>query len=341
MVLRDIYSKLLLTCILLWCAETAGAQDLRLYVGNSRGDDISVVDLASRKVVGDIKLGDRIHGVAVQSDGKRLFVTVESDRTLRIVDTATQQEVGSVKLSGRPNQVAVTPDGKYAVVPIRDGDKVDIVDVAKQEVVKSLPIKEPHNALNTGSNRYIFVSSMGSYEINVIDLEKMEYSAVIPAGGRPRPYAVSPDGKTMFTAVADLHGFVIVDVPDKRIIERVEMPAQHPTPHPLEYETPDTRTHGLAVTPDGTELWVTSLLDDCVYIYDVRAKKIVGKVPTGPSPNWLAFTPDGKYLCVSNADSDDVSVIDVKNRREVTRVKVGKVPKRLAIAIAPPAHVKR
>ena len=341
MVLRNIYLKILLTCILLWCVETAGAQDLRLYVGNSRGDDISVVDLASLKVVGDIRLGDRIHGVAVQPDGKRLFVTVESDRTLRIVDTATQREVGSVKVSGRPNQVAVTPDGKYAVVPIRDGDKVDIVDVAKQEVVKSLPIKEPHNALNTGSNRYIFVSSMGSHEINVIDLEKMEYSAVIPVGGRPRPYALSPDGKTMFTAVADLHGFVVVDVPDKRVIERVEMPAQHPTPHPLEYETPDTRTHGLAVTPDGTELWVTSLLDDCVYIYDVRARKIVGKVATGPSPNWLAFTPDGKYLCVSNADSDDVSVIDVKNRREVTRVKVGKVPKRLAIAIAPPAHVKR
>ena len=340
MVLMNIYLKILLTCSLLWCA-TAGAQDLRLYVGNSRGDDISVVDLASLKVVGDIKLGDRIHGVAVQSDGKRLFVTVESDRTLRIVDTATQREVGSVKVSGRPNQVAVTPDGKYAVVPIRDGDKVDIVDVAKQKVVKSLPIKEPHNALNTGSNRYIFVSSMGSHEINVIDLEKMEYSAVIPAGGRPRPYAVSPDGKTMFTAVADLHGFVIVDVPDKRVIERVEMPAQHPTPHPLEYETADTRTHGLAVTPDGTELWVTSLLDDCVYIYDVRAKKIVGKVATGPSPNWLAFTPDGRYLCVSNADSNDVSVIDVKNRREVTRVKVGKVPKRLAVAIAPPVHVKR
>ncbi len=338
---RNIYLEILLTCILLWCAETAGAQDLRLYVGNSRGDDISVVDLASLKVVGDIKLGDRIHGVAVQSDGKRLFVTVESDRTLRIVDTATQREVGSVKVSGRPNQVAVTPDGKYAVVPIRDGDKVDIVDVAKQKVVKSLPIKEPHNALNTGSNRYIFVSSMGSHEINVIDLEKMEFSAVIPAGGRPRPYAVSPDGRTMFAAVADLHGFVIVDVPDKRVIERVEMPAQHPTPHPLEYETADTRTHGLAVTPDGTELWVTSLLDDCVYVYDVRAKKIVGKVATGPSPNWLAFTPDGKYLCVSNADSNDVSVIDVKNRREVTRVKVGKVPKRLAVAIAPPAHVKR
>ncbi len=311
------------------------AENLRLYVGNSRGDDVSIIDLASLKVVGDIKLGERIHGVAVQPDGKRLFVTVESDHTLRIIDTATQQTIGTVKVSGRPNQVAVTPDGRYVAVPIRDGDKVDIVDVTKQQVVKSLPIKEPHNALNIGSNRYFFVSSMGSHEINVIDLEKMDYSAVIPVGGRPRPYAVSADTKTMYVAVADLHGFMVVDVPDKKVLQKVEMPAEHATPHPLQYETADTRTHGLALTPDGSELWVSSLLDDCVYVYDVKAGKIVGKVPTGAGPNWLAFTPDGKILSVSNADSDDVSIINVKTRTEITRIKVGKVPKRLTFALAP------
>lgn len=332
---------MLLAGLLMWGSAIGGAQNLRLYVGNSRGDDISIVDLATFKVVGDVKLGERIHGVAVQPDGKRLFATVESDHTLRIVDTATGHTVGTVKLSGRPNQVAVTPDGKYVAVPIRDGDKVDIVDVAKQEVIKSLPIKEPHNALSTNSNRYLYVSAMSGHEIDIIDLEKMDYSAHIPVGGRPRPYVVSADGKTMFVALAELHGFVIVDVPERKVVDRVEMPAQHPTPHPLQYESADTRTHGLALTPDGGELWVTSLLDDCVYIYDIKAKRFVGKVPTGGGPNWLAFTPDGKYLAVSNADSDDVSIIDARNRREVTRVKVGKVPKRLAIAIAPGHSTRR
>jgi YVTN family beta-propeller protein len=139
----------------------------------------------------------------------------------------------------------------------------------------------------------------------------------------------------MFVAVSDLHGFVIVDIPDKKVLERVEMPAEHSTLRPVQYESADTLTHGLALTPDGRELWVSSLLDDCVYIYDVKAKKIVGRVSTGVGPNWLAFTPDGKYLCVSNTDSDDVSIIDVKNRRQATRLKVGRVPKRLAVAIAP------
>lgn len=322
-----------LACLLL-CATVCSAENLRLYVGNSRGDDVSVVDLTSLKVTGDIKLGERVHGVAVQPDGKRLFATVESDNTLRIVDLKTGG-METIKVSGRPNQVAVTPDGKHVVVPIRDGDRVDIVDVAKKEVVKSLTIKEPHNALDAGSNRYVFVSSMGSHEINIIDLEKMDYSAVLPAGGRPRPYVVSPDGKTMYVAVADLHGFDIVDIAEKKVRERVEMPAEHPTPHPLQYESADTRTHGLALTPDGSELWVTSLVDDCLYIYDVKTKKIVGKVKTGAGPNWLAFTPDGKLVSVSNSDSDDVSIIDVKSRSEVARIKVGKAPKRLAIAVAP------
>jgi YVTN family beta-propeller protein len=70
-----------------------------------------------------------------------------------------------------------------------------------------------------------------------------------------------------------------------------------------------------------------------MYIYDVKAKKITGRVSTGEGPNWIVFTPDGKDACISNTDTDDVSVIDVKTRREVTRVKVGKVPKRLAVAV--------
>ena len=329
---------MLLTCILALGADNSAPQSFILYVGNSRGDDISIIDMASLKVTGELKAGEHVHGVCLQADGKRLFATVETDQTLMIIDTVSQQTIGTVKVSGRPNQCAATPDGKYVVVPIRDGNSVDIVDVKQEKIVKNLPIKEPHNALNTGSNRYVYVSSMGGNEIDLIDLEKMDYAAHIPAGGRPRPYVVSSDGNTMYVAVADLHGFVIVDIPARKVLERVGIPSEHATLRKLQYESQDTLTHGLALTPDGSELWVSSLLDDSMYIYNVKAKKVTGRVSTGMGPNWIVFTPDGKYACVSNTDTDDVSIIDVKARREVTRVKVGKVPKRLAIATAPTAR---
>ncbi len=313
---------------------------MRLYVGNSRGDDVSVIDLNTMKVVSSIKVGQNVHGVAMQADGRRLFVTVESDHTVRTVDTATEQIIGTVKLTGRPNQCAATPNGKYVVVPIRDGASADIVDVEQQKIVKVLPIREPHNALNIGSNRYTFISSMGSHEVYLIDLEKLDYETHIPAGGRPRPFLVTRDGTTMYVAVSNLHGFDIVDISSKKLVQRVELQAEHAQLKPRKYETPDTFTHGIGLSPDENELWVTSLFDDAVYIYDLKAKKVIAHMATGDGPNWVAFSPDGRYVCISNTDSDDVYIYDAKSKREIARVKVGKAPKRLLVANVPVAGHK-
>jgi YVTN family beta-propeller protein len=313
-------------------------QDSLLYVGNSKSDNVSVVDLTTLKVIREITTGEHIHGVAVTPDGRRLFTTSEIDHTLITSDTVTGKIIGTVKLPGKPNQVAVTPDGRYVTVPIRDGDSVAIVDISQQQIVKVLPIKEPHNSVNTGSNRYMYVSSMGSNEVAVIDLEKMDYSAHIPVGGRPRPFVVSKDGRTMYTAVSYLHGFNIVDIPGEKAIQRVEMPFEHTPPRPRQFESPDTYTHGLAFNPEETELWVTSMLDDYIYIYDLKTKKFTGQLATGGAPNWIVFSPDGRLACVSNIETNDVSIYNVKEHKEMGRVKVGKVPKRMAIAVAvPPA----
>jgi YVTN family beta-propeller protein len=217
-------------------------------------------------------------------------------------------------------------------VPIRDKDSVDIVDTTLSRVVKTLPVKMPHNCYNAGSNRDMFVSSMGDHEINRIDLDRMDYVQKIPVGGIPRPYAVSKDEKVLYAALTDLHGFVIASIPDQKVIGRVELPPAPSLHCALEPHTP---THGLELSPDGKELWVTSLADGGVYVYDVETKKFSKEIPTGKCPNWVAFSPDGKYCCVSNSGSDDCSVINTLTRQEVARIRVGKGPKRLLVVCTP------
>jgi len=225
--------------IVTWAAS---AQNVRLYVDNSEGDDVSVIDLKTLNTVDDIRLADKVHGLAIQADGRRLFATIESDNTLRVVDTATNKVIATIKLTGRPNQCAVTPDGHYVAVPIRDKNAVDIVDVQQQKVVKTLPVSKPHNAFNAGSNRYLFVSAMGANQINVIDLMTMAYSVKVSVGGIPRPYVVTPDGTTMYVAVTDLHGFMKVDVASGKM-QRIAMPAENHTPKERPFEPSNTLTH--------------------------------------------------------------------------------------------------
>ncbi len=134
--------------------------------------------------------------------------------------------------------------------------------------------------------------------------------------------------------MTNLHGFVVADIPGRKVVERVELPPAPPLDCPLEVNTP---THGLALTPDGKQIWVTSLADSGVYVYDLGTKKTSALIPVGKCPNWIAFSPDGKHCAVSNSDSNDCSILDTRTRREVPRVKVGKGPKRVLVVKVPAA----
>jgi YVTN family beta-propeller protein len=321
------------TLLLLWSAVTvSGAASMRLYVTNSLGDDVTVIDLSTLKPVQTFKVGKEVHGICASSDARTFFVTIESEKNLKIVDARTGRILGAIPLTGRPNQCAATPNGRYVAVPIRDGNSVDVVDMQARKVVKTLPVKVPHNSYNSGSNDALWVSSMGDNEIDRIDLRTMEYSAHVSTDGIPRPYAVSKDGNTIYSALTDLHGFVVASVSEAKVIAKVELPAAPPENCPLE---PNTPTHGLELSPDGRRLWVTSLADGLIYVYDTASRKLLGHVAVGKCPNWIAFSPDGKYSCISNSDTNDASIIDTATLREVARVPVGKGPKRVLVLNVP------
>jgi len=331
--LRVRWLTMSITALTAAAASSSTDRMTRLYVTNSLGDNITVIDLKTFKVLRDIKVGEHVHGLCAPSDGRRLFTTIEAEDKLKVIDTTTGSVVDAISLTGRPNQCAATPDGRFVGVPIRDRDSVDIVDTTLHRVVKTLPVKMPHNCYNAGNNDDMFVSSMGDREINRIDLKKMDYVQKIPVGGIPRPYAVSKDEKVLYAALTDLHGFVIASIPDQKVIGRVELPAAPPLRCALEPHTP---THGLELSPNGKELWVTSLADAGVYVYEVETKKLSKEIPTGKCPNWVAFSPDGKYCVVSNSESDDCSIIDSQTRQEVARIRVGRGPKRLLAVSVPP-----
>jgi YVTN family beta-propeller protein len=203
----------------------------------------------------------------------------------------------------------------------------------QNKIVKVLPIKKPHNCVNRSNNDEIFCSSIGEKEIKRIDMKSMEFSAEIPVGGVPRPFDISLDGKTAYVALSYLHGFEIASIPELKVVERVELPPA--PPNACKTEPDDTMTHGLALSPNGKELWVTSIADSGVYDYDLSTKKTSKEVPTGDCPNWISISPDGRFITVSNSGSDSISIIDSAKQREIARIAVGKEPKRLLVVNVP------
>src|SRR5205823_6161079 len=90
----------------------------KLYVANTSGSTVSVIDLATRQVTKEIPVGLHPHGLGVLPDQSRLFVSVESDNTVKVVDTRSDTITRTISMTGQPNQLAVTPDDRRLFVAL-------------------------------------------------------------------------------------------------------------------------------------------------------------------------------------------------------------------------------
>src|SRR5262249_24832257 len=84
-------------------AAPAGAGPVRVYITDSAGDTVHVIDAATNKVVQVIRGIEAPHGVTFSPDGARVYVSNESTNSLDVVDRKSGKVIKKVGLSGHPN----------------------------------------------------------------------------------------------------------------------------------------------------------------------------------------------------------------------------------------------
>lgn len=310
----------------------------RVYVTNSKGDDVTVIDAETMKVVGSIKIGDNPHGLITSPDRRTLYVSVEGTDELAAVDIATNRVLSRVKVGRAPNEVSITRDGRFVFVPARNDATVDVVDTAAMKVVERLKTPAmPHNTYVSANGSHLYVGSMAGSRMTIFDTTTRKQLAEIAPGDWVRPIALRRDETLAYVALSKLHGFAVVDLTQGKVIRRVELPSLPPGTEIPPY---DTLTHGLALTPDERELYVTSMAGKAVYAFSVPELKQLQKIDVGRFPNWISINPDGRLVWVSNQLDDTVSAIDTRTKKVVATIPVGHEPKRLLVVDIPEAGHK-
>src|SRR5580698_3680948 len=315
------------------------ASTVRIIQTNSAGDNVSIIDPSTNKVVGNIKGIEVNHGAAAAPDGSRFYISNEAQSTLDVVDAKSLKVTNSVPLTGHPNNISISKDGKRVYVAIaRAPGAVDVIDTTSLERVKTIPIKGAvHNTYVTPDGKFVVSGSIASKTITVIDqkTEEPAWSLTMDQGIRPMAFAANPDGSTkwIFVQLSGFNGFAVVDFATHKEVNRIKNPDLPAGKAP--YLVGGSESHGMAVTADGKTLIVNSRLNSQIYSYSLPDLKLVGSAEVGRSPDWVTLTPDGKTAYVACAASNYVSVVDIASMKETTRISVGQVPKRNITAVLP------
>jgi YVTN family beta-propeller protein len=136
--------------------------------------------------------------------------------------------------------------------------------------------------------------------------------------------ALSPNGETLWVTDDQPTGYVI----------RFSTSNFQPT---TGFLTGTTNPFGLAISPNGTELYVASQGDNKVYIYSTDGS-FIKSIKVGTNPADIAFTPNGDVAYVTNTSSSTVSVIDVAtNKIKGSPISVGEDP--CGINISPSGRI--
>src|ERR1044071_316874 len=207
------------------------ASTVRIIQTNSAGDDVSIIDPASNKVVGTIHGIEVNHGAAAAPDGRHYYISDEGDRTLDVVDAKSLKVTRKIPLTGHPNNISISKDGKrvYVAIAVAPG-AVDVIDTASMTRAKSIPVKGAvHNTYVTPDGKFVVSGSIASKTITVIDQKTEEpvWSLTMDLGIRPLAFSTNPDGSTkwIFVQLSNLNGFAVVDFKTHEEINRIKLPA--------------------------------------------------------------------------------------------------------------------
>ena len=328
----------------------------RLYVVCQESDEVRVVDLNSRKVIGIVPVGHTPRGIAATPDGSRLYVTNASSDTVSVIDTASLKVLRTYSTGFEPTGIVLDTANSSLYVANRLSSDISIIDLHTGEESSRLLAGRgaSYLALSPDGKRiyctHIYPDPSGfreqpNSEITVVDTAKRRVVDRIrlPNVAGVFHVALSSDGK--LGVVAQLrpknliplahveHGSVFGD---SLTLFGSDLPS--PVQVPIdELDRYYAMPWGVAITPDKSRIFLTTAMSESVTVIDVApllrtiksrtqsfvndlsasAEYVASRVPVGHNPRGILLSKNAKYLYVANRLDDTISVIDTATNKNI------------------------
>ena len=252
---------------------------------------------------------EAIKGIAAHAGTARLYVS--TSRRVAAYDLVSDRLVWEQTYEGRgTDRIALSPDGETLYAPELGAPRWAVADAATGALVAT--IDKPGTAHNTQfseDGRRVYFESQGSARtVSVVDASRRTIVKEIgPFGNVVRPFTFNRKETLLFANVNGLLGFEVGDLASGAILYHVEVPGVTPGRSP----THGIPSHGIAMTPDETEIWVADNANNYVRVFDaaVMPPTVKTSIKVRDEPGWITFGIDGARAYSSTGD-----VIDVRTK---------------------------
>jgi len=146
----------------------------RLYIAHMNDDHLVVFDTASRKVIANLDMFKRVHGVIAVPEISRVFASATGNHEMVAVDMQRLKIVGRAGPIEYPDGLAYAPGAQRVFVSDEHGAVDAVVDGQTNKLIKKVPLSGyAGNTVYDPDSKHILVAVHGVNEIVEIDPVEM------------------------------------------------------------------------------------------------------------------------------------------------------------------------
>ena len=254
---------------------------------------------------------ENVKGIAASAKTGKLYVSTY--KRLGCFDLLTEKMVWEKELEGGCDRMALSPDGANLYVPSFEGAHWNVVNGATGDVIaKIVPKSGAHNTIYGPDGKSAYLAGLHSPLLTVADTKTHTIARTVgPFSHSIRPFTVNGSQTLCFVNVNGLLGFEVGDLRTGKMLHRVEVQGYKTGP----VKRHGCPSHGIAMTPDEKEIWVTDGHNSMVHIFDatVMPPKQTTSFKVRDQPGWITFSMDGQRAYPSSGE-----VIDARTKKTLT-----------------------
>jgi len=254
---------------------------------------------------------ENVKGIAASAKTGKLYITTY--KRLGCFDLLTEKMLWEKELEGGCDRLAISPDGQTLYVPSFEGAHWNVVHGATGEVIAKVVTKSgAHNTIYGLDGKSAYLAGLHSPLLSVTDTKTHTVVKTVgPFSHSIRPFTVNGSQTLCFVNVNRLLGFEVGDLRTGKMLHRVEVQGYQQGP----VKRHGCPSHGIAMSPDEKEIWVTDGHNSRLHIFDatVMPPKQTVSIPVRDQPGWITFSMDGQRVYPSSGE-----VIDARTKKVLT-----------------------
>lgn len=294
-----------------------------VYAPDSQGDGVYVINPQTYRVIHYFQTGAVVQHVVPAWDLRTLYATNDIGNSLTPIDPNTGRRGGPNIPVADPYNMYFTPDGRHAIVVEEARETLAFRDPHSFALQKVLPVNCPgvDHMDFSADGTFALASCEFSAQMVRIDLRTETVAGYVHVGGSPQDVKLSPDGRTFYVANRFLPSKGASGV---QLIDAL-------TFHLVGFIRTRLDSHGLYVSRDTRELYVTNRAGGAITVISFATRRIIATWPIGGTPDMGGVSPDGKVLWVAGRYNSAVYAISTRTGRVLATIPAGVSPHGLCV----------